>query len=171
MTTTVQALANPSSPHSIVLAPPGGSPFWALSGTPRPGSLLWVMRLARETDFDAAAVPGFMAHFAGEVEGDAFALLDNGGARFVGIPPVEAHEFLGFVAEPTVERLSMTDIARRTGIPYDRLHNWSMRKGFPEPLGGSGAKKWSWTDIADWLWSPAAANFKLVMVWRSENAR
>lgn len=150
---TVYALANPSSPHPLVLAPgdDDAGPFWALSGEPPPGTLLWTMGLARESNFAESAVPGFMAHFGGKVNGDPFALFDDGGPAFVAIPPLAAHRWLGFVLEPAVELVSLSDVARRTEIPYGRLHAWSMRKGFPDPVPGRGHPKYRWTEVEAWL--------------------
>ena len=159
----VLALANPSSPHSIVLAPgdDAASPFWALSSEPPPGSLLWTMELAQESNFDEAAVPGFMTRFGGEVDGDPFAKL-AAQAFIVAVPPVEAYRWLGFVSDPVVETLSMSDIARRTGIPYGRLSAWSMRKGFPEPISGKGHPRYRWVEVEAWL---CTAPFEAARNW------
>lgn len=171
MPPTILAKQSPSSGHPVVITRGERTPFWALSTKPPAGSLLWVMNLARETDLDPAAVPGFMAHFGGEVSGPTFAVLDDDGPRFVLAPEPETFEFLGFVFEPTVDAVSLTDVARRTGITYSTLHSKSMNKGFPDPLARIGPPRWSWVDVEAWLWSPAAERIGGVMEWRAGATR
>ena len=164
MKPTVYALMDPSSPHALVLAGEGGSPFWALSSEPPRSTLLWAMNLARETNFDPDQVPSFMAHFGGEVTGMPFAALDDCGPRLLAAPPPEAYGWLGFVLDaPPVELVTLADVARRTGISYSRLHAWSMTAGWPERAQNG---KHSWPEVEAWL---RVSHYPLAKAWAANS--
>jgi predicted DNA-binding transcriptional regulator AlpA len=166
MSPQVLALFDPSSYHDVVIAPDDdGGPFWALSTEPPPASLLWVMRLALDSNFAKEACPPFMAHFGGSVSGTPFAYVEGEDYGFLAPPPPKAHRFVGFVENAPLDIHSIRDLAMLTGIRDRSFYNWTRREDFPEPVRTS-PNRWSLMDVEAWLRSPAADDLKGVGAWR-----